>query len=143
VKSWPGKKQNHCVELGHLCFPPIEQKTLDGWGTQSFHLERDKITASDWGIHLISPVEQKTLDGWDDKSIAEAVQVSLEVSNIALYFSAENATLKRYPLNCALAQARAPSQLHSGVGLDCSRWALIWSGDTVSNPERYGCALCS
>jgi len=43
------------------------------------------------------------------------------VSNFALFFAAENATLKRYPLNCTLAQASVHSRVHSQAGLDYSR----------------------
>jgi serine protease inhibitor ecotin len=71
-----------------LCgLPPIEQKTLDGWGTQSFHLswvgfaggrlnknrmEGGKARWQMVGLCGLPPIEQKTLDGWGTQSFVRS-----------------------------------------------------------------------
>ena len=69
-----GKKQGRDLPMVGLCgLPPIEQKTLDGWGTVSSAVGRlrrwgtDKKQGRDLpmvGLCGLPPIEQKTLDGW-------------------------------------------------------------------------------
>ena len=68
------RNKTGCLQLGLRGIPPIEQKTLDGWGTPMFHpsrvgdagggLIRNKTGCLQLGLRGIPPIEQKTLDGW-------------------------------------------------------------------------------
>jgi hypothetical protein len=62
--------------------------------------------------HCIDPGETGSLM----LNLEQAPQVSRAVINIALFIAAKPATLKHYPLNCTLGQARFPSRLRSQAG---------------------------